>query len=286
MKPAPFPEAAVDDPALRTLYLSLLKRTLTRAISTENVIRYSFHERSLKGMLFEPLRRLLALGGMELVKIEPLDMARREEGRDWPFDAETMIGLKRLDNVERCVRYVLEHDVPGDLIEAGVWRGGTTIFMRAILKAWGDIRRRVWVADSFAGLPAPDGKRYPADRGDVHWAYRQLAVSLDQVRDNFDRYGLLDDQVRFLKGWFKDTLPAAPIDKLAVMRLDGDMYESTMDALTALYPRLSPGGFVIIDDYGAVPACKSAVNDFRIQRGLAEPLEVIDWAGVYWQRRT
>jgi O-methyltransferase len=87
---------------------------------------------------------------------------------------------------------------------------------------------------------------------------RELAVSLEQVKANFDRYGLLDDQVRFLKGWFRDTLPVAPIERLAVLRLDGDMYESPMDTLVNLYPKLSEGGYVIVDDYGAIPACRQA----------------------------
>ncbi len=270
---------------VRELYVSLLKRALTRAISPQNVIRFSFRKGHWKGVLYEPLRRMLALLRWELVKIERLDLRVREEGRDWPSDAETMIGLRRLENVEHCVREVLERNIPGDLIETGVWRGGTTIFMRGMLKAWGDTRRRVWVADSFEGLPPPDAARYPADRGDIHWTYGQLAVSLEEVRERFERYGLLDDQVRFLKGWFKDTLPSAPIERLAVMRLDGDMYESTLDALDALYPKLSPGGFAIIDDYGAVEGCKRAVTDYRARHGITEPLQTVDWSGVYWQRR-
>ena len=111
-----------------------------------------------------------------------------------------------------------------------------------------------------------------------------LAVSVDEVKANFERYGLLDDQVRFLKGWFKDTLPATPIKQLAVARLDGDMYESTMDALGALYPKLSPGGYLIVDDYGAVPACRQAVEDYRTKMGIKEPVQDIDGLGAYWQR--
>ena len=109
-------------------------------------------------------------------------------------------------------------------------------------------------------------------------------MSLDQVKANFARYDLLDDRVQFLKGWFKDTLPHAPISRLAVMRLDGDLYESTMDALTALYPKLSPGGYVIIDDYGAINACRQAVHDFRNTHGIEDPIQEVDWTGAYWRR--
>jgi hypothetical protein len=234
----------------RDLYLDLLKKCLTRAA-------------------FED-------GGS-------VDLAVREEGRDWPAEAETMIGLRRLDNLEQCIQTVLEAGVPGDLIETGVWRGGATILMRAVLKAWGDTERTVWVADSFAGLPHPDAETYPADAKSSFWEYSELAVSEDEVRANFVRYGLLDDQVCFLKGWFRDTLPIAPIERLAVLRLDGDMYESTIVALRALFPKVSPGGFVIVDDYGAVPACRKAVDDFRTENGIVEPLVTIDWTGAYWQ---
>jgi len=156
--------------------------------------------------------------------------------------------------------------------------------MRGILKAYGISDRRVWVADSFAGLPPPDREKYPADSGDILHTIPQLAVSLDDVKANFARYGLLDEQVRFLKGWFKDTLPSAPIERLAVARLDGDMYESTMDALNALYPKLSPGGFLIVDDYGSVAACAQAVTDYRQRHGIDETIQKIDNDGVFWQR--
>lgn len=194
-----------------------------------------------------------------------------------------MVGLKRLANVRHCVEAVLADNIPGDLIETGSWRGGTTIYMRAILAAHGVSDRTVWVADSFEGLPEYDG-RFDADIGDPHHTRAELAITVDDVRENFRRYDLLDDQVRFLVGWFADTLPSAPIDTLSVLRLDGDMYASTMDALTALYDRVSPGGFVIVDDYGAVPACAKAIHDFRDERGISDPIEEIDWTGVFWRK--
>jgi O-methyltransferase len=94
----------------------------------------------------------------------------------------------------------------------------------------------------------------------------------------------MDERVRFLKGWFKDTLPSAPIDRLAVLRLDGDLYGSTIEALDALYPKLSAGGFVIVDDYGATPQCRQAIDDFRRDHAVEDPIEVVDWGGVYWQK--
>jgi hypothetical protein len=212
------------------------------------------------------------------------DRQARDEGRDWPAAAHTMIGMRRLDNLQSCVVTVLEDNVPGDLIETGVWRGGATILMRAILKAYGAMDRRVWVADSFAGLPPPDPERFPQDTGDLHHTHPELAVSQEQVAANFERYGLLDDQVRFLKGWFRDSLPVAPIDALAVIRLYGDMYGSTMDGLVNLYPKLTPGGFLIVDDYGYAEACRQAVHDYRQAHHIREEILPVDWTGVYWRR--
>lgn len=207
----------------------------------------------------------------------------REHGHDWPRTAHTMIGLKRLDNIHFCLKEILENQIPGDCIETGVWRGGATIFMRAILKAYGDETRRVYVADSFEGLPPPNPLKYPADADLNLYLYKELAIPLEQVKANFKKYNLLDNQVVFLKGFFRDTLPTAPIEQLSLLRLDGDLYESTIDALTHLYPKLSVGGFVIIDDY-SIGACAKAVHDFRSLHGIVDPIIPIDQMGLYWKK--
>lgn len=267
-----------------TLYLDLLKQCLTRSMGRQQTTSIEFSKGSFLGLLYAPLRFVLAKAGLRLVRTMVVDSQVRAEGRDWPSEAETMIGLKRLDNLQYCVEQVLREGVVGDLIETGVWRGGASIFMRGVLKVYGDTSRVVWVADSFSGLPKPDVDLYPADAGDRHHTWTQLAVSLEEVQDNFFRYGLLDEQVRFLPGWFSDTLPYAPIERLAVLRLDGDMYSSTMEAFTHLYPKLAVGGYVIVDDYSAVPGCRAATEDFRARHGIIEPLERIDWTGVFWKR--
>lgn len=196
-----------------------------------------------------------------------------------------MVGLRRLDNLQFCIEQALRDDVTGDLVETGVWRGGCGILMRAALKAFGDQHRSVWLADSFQGVPAPSPEEYPQDAGDTHWQFQDyLGVSADVVKANFEQFELLDDRVRFLPGWFRDTLPTAPIDRISVLRLDGDMYESTYVALTSLYPKVSRGGFVIVDDYGAIPRCRQAVDDFRTERHITDALLPVDWTGVYWRR--
>jgi O-methyltransferase len=206
----------------------------------------------------------------------------RYDGLDWPDDAETMIGVPRLLNIVELTRSILDDEIPGDLLEAGVWRGGATILMRAVLAAF-DEQRTVWVADSFNGLPRPDPS-YPKDAGDPHWSYSQLKVNAEEVRSNFRRYGLLEEWVQFIPGWFKDTLPG-PVTQLALLRSDGDMYGSTWETLEALYPLLSVGGYVILDDYfGAENGCHVATNDYRAKHDITESLVQIDHSGGYWRR--
>jgi O-methyltransferase len=265
-------------PNATDLYLDLMKRVLTRSLMPDQEVR-NIHPRGLGALVERAARKR----GYRVVAPVPAD--RREDGRDWPQTAETMIGLKRLDNLQRCIETALADGVPGDLIETGVWRGGATIFMRAVLAAHNITDRTVWGADSFEGLPPPTHAADVADGGKFD-SFDQLAVPLETVRANFERYGLLDDQVRFLVGWFSETLSSAPINKLAVARLDGDLYESTWDAIAVLYPKLSPGGFLIVDDYGCVPACAKAIGDFRAKHGITEPIEQIDWTGVFWRKHS
>lgn len=221
---------------------------------------------------------------LKVLGSEQFNAELREYGWDWPSKAHSMIGSKRMENLRTLAERVIFGGVLGDFIETGVWRGGACIFMRAILETYGVRNRKVWLTDSFAGLPPPDSAAYPADAGDIFHTYADLAVPIDEVKRNFEKYGLLDDQVVFLKGWFKDTLPEADISRLAILRLDGDMYESTMDALRYLYDKLSLRGFVIVDDYRVVAGCREAVDDFRAARGIKDTIVEIDGVGIYWQK--
>ena len=275
--------------ALRTLYLDLMKRSLTGALAEDNDsvlggVRWQGSD-SMKKRAASAAARLAGRFNLEIAYKKPYDPALRDLGRDWPSRAESMIGLARMNNLQECIASIIEDDIPGDFIETGVWRGGACIFMRANLAAWADTDRKVWVADSFEGLPKPDPARFPADKGDELFKLGGLAVGVDQVKHNFRRYGLLDDQVEFLVGWFKDTLPVAPLDKLALIRLDGDMYESTIQAIEVLYPKLSPGGFCIIDDFGShVSQAQQAVHDYRKEHGITEEIIDIDGTGAFWRK--
>ena len=254
------------------LYLELLKKSLTRVlVGPERTWRPlpPGTKRIVDAVLRVPPARRLAAARLRRF-----------------FPGETMLPLERLDHLQACIRQIVDEEIPGDVIETGVWRGGATIFMRGALEAYGDKKRVVWVADSFEGLPKPKADLYPEDEGDRTWTLAGwLAVPLTEVKANFERYGLLDERVRFLPGWFSETLPDAPIERLSLLRLDGDIYESTIVALRALYPKVSPGGFVIVDDYGAVSGCRAAVEDFRSAEGITEPLEAIDWSSVCWRKQ-
>jgi hypothetical protein len=267
-------------------YLELLKAALTFTLWPEPLIPIAAQNKDrpfLKRWLVTCVDSMMVRLGLCVCKSREFAMKDRLEGRLWPSYADTMIGMHRLNNIQYCFERVVHDGIPGDLIETGVWRGGACIFMRGLLAAYGDHSRRVFVADSFAGLPRPDVAKYPVDQGDRHYLASFLAVDEEAVKNNFRRYGLLDDQVVFLKGWFKDTLPTAPIRQLAIMRLDGDMYGSTMESLTALYPRLVSGGYCIIDDYD-LAGCRQAVDDFRTKEGICEPLHEIDWTGRFWRK--
>jgi hypothetical protein len=283
---APFVPAAA--PAAAARYIDLLKKSILEDLYTENEVRLLYLRWCLEGRqtfdqnVYLDIRRKWKAEYDEYVRLRQFGLAYNRPMQHLGFP-HTMLNRARVENIEFCLQQILADGVPGDCMECGVWRGGAVIFMRGYLAAHGVTDRTVWVADSFEGIPAPS---VPEDAG-VHLSkqtHPMLAIDLETVQNLFERYGLLDEQVRFLQGWFKDTLPAAPVEKLALLRLDGDLYESTMDALIPLYDKVSPGGFVIIDDYGCLEPCRRAVTEFREARGITEPLQEVDWTAVYWRK--
>ena len=211
------------------------------------------------------------------------DLALRTMGGDWPFGGLTMVGLSRLDDLEACIESVVRDGVEGDFIEAGAWRGGASILARATLDSLGADERTVWVADSFQGLPPPDPEAFPEDRELDLSGVDFLAVPVEEVRTYFQRFGC-GDGVEFVEGFFDETLPGLRGRRWAVVRLDGDTYEATWVGLESLYPGLSAGGYVIIDDYGLIDECRQAVEDYRREHGITDPIEEVDWAAVRWRR--
>jgi O-methyltransferase len=256
--PAPGPDA------LRRAYLDLLKLTLCDLAGAGTTSVGAMDDGSV-------LAR--ELGGDEL--------ALRSAGMDWPRHGLTMVGLGRLDDLQACVEGVVAGGVEGDVIEAGAWRGGASILMRATLDCLGD-ERAVWVADSFEGFPGDGG---PDDGAPDLRAFAFLSAPLEEVRASFARLGL-EEGVRFVPGFFQATLPGLAERDWALVRLDADSYEATRLALACLYPGLAVGGQLIVDDYGSFAGCRRAVDDFRRKHGIEEPLERVDSTCVRWRRES
>jgi len=254
-----------------SLHLDFCKRILTDSISDE----------SIREKFFEDSNNLSDSEISKALKEEPDPLSLT--GIIWPKRAHTMIGLMRLENLQFCVEETIRNNVQGDLIETGVWRGGATIFMRIILQKYGIKDKIIHVADSFEGLPKPNIEEFPEDYDDPHYTYDDLKISLEEVKNNFKKYGVLDEQVQFIKGFFEDTMKDIHIEKLSLLRLDGDMYGSTWVALENLYDKLSSNGYLIIDDY-YLKGCNEAVNDFRKMKNIQNSIIPIDGYSIYWKK--
>ena len=271
---------------IRSRYLSLLKHSLANMLYPELELQIQHLEAGAGGLSGTALERFQR----DIIERRPDEYARLMTGKAQgtaPIRfAHTMIGHFRLSNIERCAEQVIAEEIPGDFLEAGVCKGGAAIFMRALQVAHGAGERRTWVVDSFQGVPPSNAS---ADAGyglRLEESYQpSLACSESAVREHFRRYDLLDSNVRFLPGWLADTLPSADTGPLAILRVDVDLYSSTKECLDLLYDRVSPGGFVIVDDYGFLPCCRDAVDDFRRLRGIEEPMSWIDGSGIYWRKR-
>ena len=260
-----------DAEAARRAYLDLLKLSLCdlAGARTLSVMRSGDTRRAESPIFWREL--------------PPDQLALRAMGADWPFSGLTMVGLKRLDDLQVCVESVVADGVAGDVIEIGAWRGGASILARATLDSLGAERRNVWIADSFKGLPEPDTESFPEDAELDLSQVGFLAVPAAEVRAHFARFDL-DHEVEFVEGFFDETLPGLRGHGWSIVRLDGDSYEATWLGLDSLYPGLSAGGYMIVDDYGLIQECRQAVDDYRRVHGIHDPIERIDWTAVRWRR--
>jgi O-methyltransferase len=207
---------------------------------------------------------------------------------NWGNDRLSMVPWNALEHLQKCIEDTVKNNIDGDYLETGAWRGGSCIIAKSVYD-YLDSKKKVYAADSFEGLPPPNVEKYPDDEHDTHYLDDNMKASLETVKSNFQKFGLLDDRVIFLKGWFKDTMPTAPINALSILRLDGDMYESTIDVLKYIYHKLSIGGYCIIDDYQH-PACRAAIQDFRRKNNITENIIKVDNNPLnevhYWIKKT
>ena len=252
---------------LRDAYLDLLKLSLCDLVGAETRMVWKG-----EGILFTR-----QLDGDE-------QRRWRVDGSDWPQNALTMVGLRRLDDLQARIEELVADGIPGDLIEAGAWRGGASILMRATLDSLGD-DRRVFVADSFQGFPRPEpGTADEALETDLG-ANDYFAPGVDAVKGYFERFGVVDG-VEFVPGFFEQTMAGLAGRSWAMIRLDADGYGATRLALDTLYGGLARGGYVVIDDYftPGLDVCRDAVDGFRADHGIEDPITRIDWTGARWRK--
>ena len=241
------------DRAIRNAYIDLIKRSIT-----------NFHY----------------LGGTssfeEFRSVTHYDL----ENSRWKIDRLacplTLLTKGQLDLLESVVATLESQKVPGDFIEAGVWRGGVIVLLRALLGAYGISDRKVFAADSFEGIPLNSSDRTDPVNA---WSDRWVA-KLDEVQQNIRRFGILDERIRFVVGYFSDSLRNLSQERFALIRLDSDSYDSVLTSLEYLYPRLSKGGFLIVDDWH-LQGCRDAVKDYLTKHAIAEDVHVRD-NNAFW----
>lgn len=199
----------------------------------------------------------------------------------------TLTSLERLAAVVESVRYVVKNRIPGDIVECGVWRGGSSMAAALTLKSLGDTSRTLYLYDTFEGMSEPTEKDKLADgtsaaailahheKGTGYWCY----ASLQDVTENLRSTGYPADKLVYVKGKVEDTIPARVPDQLAILRLDTDWYESTAHELLHLYPRLSRHGVLIIDDYGHWQGARTAVDEYVEKLSSPLFLSRVDYTG-------
>jgi O-methyltransferase len=193
----------------------------------------------------------------------------------------SMAGPNEINQIYDLMKDIDKKNIPGDLIESGVWKGGMSIWMKAILNNSKHKQRKLYLFDTFSHFPnAHQGKDKEIDP--VTQILFHNPPSIDDVKNNFKKFNLLDKNVIFVQGDLLKTVPRTPIDNIAILRLDADYYEPTMVVLENYYFKISKGGYVIIDDYNnEYLDCRTAVDDFRNKNGISNPILQSNGA-VYW----
>ncbi len=264
-------------------------------------LTYGLYTHQLKVALVRPHDGWARVDGVDAVRLLGECRARFGDGLlaglspdslQWLLEmnarpVDTLAPPAQLDAIQACIETIVNDAIPGDLMEAGCFRGGLCVLMSGVLKALGALDRKVFAADSFAGLPSPDVTLAPDDAivFELLHAVGGFKSSIEQFRETLRRHDLLDGRIQPIRGWFHETLPCAPIQSLAMIRLDATFQQSTRAVLDALYPKLSPGGFVFCSDYGVPTGARRAVDEYRFKHGIGEPLVDVDNQGVLWRKR-
>ncbi len=198
----------------------------------------------------------------------------------------TLTSSERVLALIHATQYLIPNGIDGDVVECGVWRGGSAMAVAHALRHAGDERRRLCLFDTFEGMPAPSARDVRLDGTpasqlppDAHGGRGAFRASMAEVRANLGTTGYPAAHVTLVQGLVEETVPAACPETIALLHLDTDWYSSTRHALTHLYPRLSRGGVLIIDDYGHWRGAREAVDEFFADAGPAPFLHRIDYTG-------
>ncbi len=270
-------------------YLELLKSNVVGNIYDDNEFRLLYLRQCLDGKREYNSVQMHDISGMVADEFKEFQRTKLE-GKFYDRSirnvtyAHSMAGEKRIRNIIAMLDYVRINEIEGCIVECGIWRGGASIMAAGYNEIYG-LQKDVFVCDSFDGLPKPSLSQ--DENLDLHKdKFPELAISMEVVLENFKKYNLLSSNVHFIKGWFKDSLPTLETGgAISLLRLDGDLYESTMNILENLYDQVVLGGVIIIDDYALEP-CRQALEDFLSERKISFPeLNRIDWTGAWWIKK-
>jgi hypothetical protein len=240
------------------------------------------------------LRRWLGRRGLDLTLVVPAKQDPRRAGYPFDFDQDavdlcqyvkpfTMTSKERVFALRQSVQYVVNHDVPGHVVECGVWKGGSMMAVAKTLIKCDASDRMLYLFDTFEGMPQPTNADRSAKGPAAAELYNQFDQwcysDLDEVKRNLNDTGYDPQNMVFVPGKVEDTIPQYAPDPIALLRLDTDWYESTYHELVHLYPRLSPGGVLILDDYGHWSGAKKAVDQYFAENNLNLFLNRIDYSG-------
>jgi len=196
----------------------------------------------------------------------------------------TMVKTNNLVNLYNLVQKVNSRSTIGDIVECGVWNGGSAAIMAsACASSQGGIDRRIWLFDSFAGLPTPGPRDGAMER--KYYFQGMNKGSVEEVKRVFGKLSLPMENIKICAGWFSATLPAADIQRIAILHIDADWYSSVMAVLETMYDKVVPGGFVVLDDYGYWDGCTQAIENFIREHKIdGVKLERVASTGAYFQK--
>jgi O-methyltransferase len=175
--------------------------------------------------------------------------------------------------------------LPGDIVECGVWNGGSSALMgAACLYEEPPVDRLIWLFDSFQGLPEPEER--DGEKAQKGYFPGYCKGDQQKAREAFRNLGLSDNTYRIIPGWFDETLHNAHVTEIALLHIDADWYDSVRTVLDAFYDKVVPGGIIVFDDYGYWEGCQRAVQDFFDTRGLNPKIQKISKTGVFFEKQT